>query len=319
MAYEIYRTTAERFIETIQAVILKKGKSNSRYVAEYLGVDTEPAENALKMGVQLGFLTTERSNVYVVSSPFSNYLFAKKPEAKVAVLRLFVEKFEPYENFKTLLYLGKSPREAANRVKALYSMNASFDDIQDTLIDFGTYTNSLIYMGTGNYVVNEKADDLSANLSIAIVERESIESYVSEKLGLENLVRLNNDEVINPLINAYHALLNLENDTTAPVTHAANAVESYLNIFGQAVGTNVSNISGINGKAEELLRQNNLHRKHRNMLSYLGHVRNAADHGTDAAINAAWVISPNTAVEYVSVATSVIISLVKYLNQEYVL
>jgi hypothetical protein len=42
---------------------------------------------------------------------------------------------------------------------------------------------------------------------------------------------------------------------------------------------------------------------------YLGHVRNAADHGIDQDVGAAWTIRPQTGLEYVHVACSFLVSI----------
>jgi predicted XRE-type DNA-binding protein len=47
------------------------------------------------------------------------------------------------------------------------------------------------------------------------------------------------------------------------------------------------------------------------MVKYLGHLRNAADHGVDSEIGTQWQVSAKTAVEYVHVAQSTISAMVK--------
>jgi hypothetical protein len=69
---------------------------------------------------------------------------------------------------------------------------------------------------------------------------------------------------------------------------------------------NVANVAGINGKLNELRGQANLPTKLQNVGYYLGHVRNAADHGSDPDVGATWTIRPNTGIEYVYVACSFI-------------
>ena len=58
--------------------------------------------------------------------------------------------------------------------------------------------------------------------------------------------------------------------------------------------------------------------KHKFILKYLGHVRNAADHGIDAEVNHEWDICQNTAEEYVHVAQTVIANIVMGLNNRFV-
>ena len=83
-------------------------------------------------------------------------------------------------------------------------------------------------------------------------------------------------------------------------------------------GVNLQNATGLNAKADTLGRQGALTDKHKNMLKYLGHVRNAADHGTDPAVGHAWEISRTTAVEYVHVAMSTIAAIVAHGHQRFI-
>ena len=115
--------------------------------------------------------------------------------------------------------------------------------------------------------------------------------------------------MLNKLVIAYQLLeTSLENNTTSPVVHAGNAVESFLTQLGGYWGVNLNNAPGINAKVDTL--GNNLSHKHKNMLKYLGHIRNAADHGIDPSINQSWAISKETAIEYVHVSLSTIKSIV---------
>jgi hypothetical protein len=88
------------------------------------------------------------------------------------------------------------------------------------------------------------------------------------------------------------------------VVAAGNAVESFLEHKAAAVGANVAGATGINAKIEKYLEVKGLPKKLGFVGKYLGHVRNAADHGVDQDVGAAWEISPETSIEYVFVACS---------------
>jgi len=123
--------------------------------------------------------------------------------------------------------------------------------------------------------------------------------------------------VLENLITAYQRAAVAEQDSRAPIVHAGNAVESFLSQLATHHGVNVQNAHGINAKADALGTPNHLLSKHKFMVKYLGHVRNAADHGVDAAIGTQWDVSQNTAVEYVHVAQSVISAIVAQINNRF--
>ena len=87
---------------------------------------------------------------------------------------------------------------------------------------------------------------------------------------------------------------------------AGNAMDSYLAALGTRLGVVLTGAHGINAKLDELRRANQMPMKLLNMGKYLGHVRNAADHGVDTDVGVAWSIRPATGVEYVFVACSFI-------------
>jgi hypothetical protein len=73
----------------------------------------------------------------------------------------------------------------------------------------------------------------------------------------------------------------------------------------------------LNAKADTLAAANHLTTKHKFMLKYLGHIRNAADHGVDAEIGRQWDVSEDTCVEYVHVAITTIRCVVAHMNNRF--
>jgi hypothetical protein len=116
-------------------------------------------------------------------------------------------------------------------------------------------------------------------------------------------------DVVVPLANA--ALRAKAGDGRGSVVLSGNAVESFLVAYGTRVTVDVSTKAGINSKADELSQNGKLPKKLLNVSKYLGHIRNAADHGIDAEIGAPWIIRPATGLEYVFVACSFIAAVIE--------
>jgi hypothetical protein len=102
-------------------------------------------------------------------------------------------------------------------------------------------------------------------------------------------------------------------DGRTAVLLAGNAVESYLVALAGTLGVALGGAAGINAKLDRfahpgagLVPANALPKKLIFMGKYLGHVRNAADHGVDTDIGAAWQIQPSTGLDFVNVACSFI-------------
>ena len=96
------------------------------------------------------------------------------------------------------------------------------------------------------------------------------------------------------------------------MVNAGNAVESFLNWYGNERGHPVGDSHGLNAKVEVLRREGHIPPKLLNASKYLGHIRNAADHGVDADIGASWNISEATGRNYIFVAAQFIRSVVDY-------
>jgi hypothetical protein len=86
------------------------------------------------------------------------------------------------------------------------------------------------------------------------------------------------------------------------VLQAGIAIENFLNGVAAHHGTNIVGANGVNAKMDRLVQASLYPGKLHNVCKYLGHVRNAADHGADAEIGAPWDVSGQTGRNYVFVA-----------------
>jgi len=251
--------------------------------------------------------------------PCAVYLVTSARKQKAAILRFVLEQYPPYKTFKFRLALTGLAPEAAAQTRALHEIRAHRDVILSTFVDLGTYANSLVSEGAGLYrpLEGEAVDYLSI-IEEVIQDRETAELHLRRRMGPEAVDWIDQKEVFNHLVIAYQRLALAEEDSRAPIVHAANAIESFLSQLASLHNLNIQNANGINAKTDKLFQANYLSTKHKFILKYLGHVRNAADHGIDQEIGHNWEISQNTAIEYVHIAQSIIVDIVAYLNGRFV-
>ncbi|OGP54475.1 MAG: hypothetical protein A2Y65_09870 [Deltaproteobacteria bacterium RBG_13_52_11] len=319
MSFEVYQTTAEHIIGATDAALQKNNGVDKNLVANFLDIPDESAQNALCMAEQLKLVFKNKTGKFMPLFPFAIYLVTSVRQNKAAILRLVLEQYTPYKTFKFRLELDGLAPAAASKVRALYKINAHRDVILGSFIDLGTYTNSLISEGAGLY--RPKKGEPTEYLSVVeevIQDRETAALHVRRRIGAEAADWVDENEVLDHLITAYQRAAQVHEDQRAPIVHAANAVESFLAQLADHYTVNVKNADGINAKAEKLAQENHLTTKHKFMLKYLGHVRNAVDHGKDPEIGQTWEISKTTAIEYVHVAQSVISALVAYSQKKFV-
>lgn len=321
MPLDVFPTTAEHLIAATEAVLLKATGCDDAFVAQFMDVPVENARNALRMSAQLGLVEDDAAAGFKPRRPFAVYLVTASDVQKAAILRLVLEDFEPYRVFKARLdILGLAPA-AAEQVKQLFGLGRHRDEIKDTLVNLGTFAQSLRSEGAGLFKVAELDSRRAGFLQVVaevVAERATAEVVVRRRIGPEASAWVNEIEVLSPIITAYQKIPNSD-DTRSPVLYAGNAVESFLSQVGAHFGVNLAGASGINAKVDNLRQAGHLRKKQSFMLKYLGHVRNAVDHGTDPDIGSTWAISPETACEYVHVAISAIRAIVLGIGGQHIL
>ncbi|HBP89786.1 MAG TPA: hypothetical protein PKK23_17665 [Nitrospirales bacterium] len=312
MAYDIYQTTAENVIAATDAALQIPEGVDERLVSAFIDTTPTYARDALQMARELSLLREPQPGQFVSDAKCGLYLCTAVRESKAAILRYVLEQYEPYRTFKARLELTGVVGEAANQTRALHSISAHRQVISNTFTDLGTYAQSLVSEGGGLY--RPRQDDPKVYLEIldrVIQDRETAALEVRRRLGEEAASWIDGPNVLENLVSAYQRAAVAENDPRAPIVYAGNAVESFLSQLAAKHTVNVQYAHGINAKADALASANHLLSKHKFMVKYLGHVRNAADHGVDSEIGTQWEISQKTAVEYVYVAQSVISAIVK--------
>jgi hypothetical protein len=225
------------------------------------------------------------------------------------VLRIVIETYRPFTVFRERLVATADIALAARQTKAVCGLTAHHDEVRDTLISLGTYARALVTEGGGNYQL--EAAPLSNNLQVVALGCTDVvtaEARIRSQIGpaAEVVLGPHRQTVIIPLADA---LLRAKNrDGSGAVQAAGNAVEAHVDAMAVRMTVQLGAATGIISKLNRFAAPTRrLPNKLIQVGTYLGAIRNAADHGTDADINnAAWVIRDATAVEYVFVACSFI-------------
>jgi hypothetical protein len=319
MPYNVYITTAEDIIGATDAALQQSKGVDETLVTDFLDSPPQNARNALLMAQELG-LVENNNQIFTPKNPIATYLITSSLPQKASTLRLVLEQYEPYRFFKSRLQLSGSLTTAANQVKAIYGLAAHRQDIIGTLVSLGTYTNSLRSEGAGRYEVSGgEVEEFLVIVNEVVQQRETTEVYIRKRIGAEVADWIDRQDVLEHLITAYQRLSDVDNDSRAPIVHAANAVESFLVQVANHYGVNIINSNGINAKADRIAQAGNLTDKHKFVIKYIGHVRNAADHGIDQAIGRTWDINISTAIETVNVSLTMISSIVnRILHNKYI-
>jgi len=320
MPYQISQTTAEEIISATDAVLQKNIGAGINLIAGFLTTSVPNAQNAINMAVEIGLVRQNQNQEYEPLFPYASYLCTGNAQQKAAVLRFILEEYKPYKLFKSRLKITSSAPDSATQIKALLNLSADRTEICNTLISLGTYTNSIRTQGAGRYTPNTTNEYNFIRIVNEVVQnRQSAELLIRERLGEDICNWIDLDNVLNPLITSFQRAANADIDSRAPIVHCGNAFESFLVQVASYYNVNVTGAPGINAKIDQICQAHFLTTKHKNICKYLGHIRNAVDHGIDQEINQTWNISSNTSQEYVHVCLTTIRSIYDCLQGNYII
>ncbi len=299
--------TAESVVATVEAVFVKGGPASPQFAADFCQLSLDQALSAMELAVDLGLLQRAGQN-YETASPLCRFFAIANQMVKAAALRVILEAYEPFVFFQQSLPMTPQASTAAQRTQVVFDLNAHREEIKETLVSLGTYSQAIESSGGGQYGVRGTPfDNTLARLAAACADVAGAETAIRAFIGAEVEDISDRADVIVPLANALVAAR--DGDGRNAVVNAGNAVESYLVGFAGRSGVNIAGATGINGKLDRFDAQNVLPKKLISVGKYLGNVRNAADHGVDGEVGAAWSIRNQTGHEYVNVACSFLMSI----------
>jgi hypothetical protein len=300
--------TAEQVVATVEAAVVRRAAITPQFAADFGDLSVDQATAGLTLAVDLGLLK-KTGNDFEAVSPICRFLGFNNQIVRSSALRVVLESYEPFVLFRDRVAAAVDASDAAQQVKMTLDLGAHREDIKATLVSLGTYCQAIDIGGGGHYTVKATAfGDALAALAAACADIDGAEAAIRDLVGTDVQAVADRGNVIVPLADGLIAAR--DNDGRGAVVNAGNAVESYLEGMAGRVGVNVGGAHGINAKLDRFHAQSQvIPNKLIFVGKYLGHVRNAADHGIDQDVAAAWTIRPSTGPEYVHVACSFLMSI----------
>ncbi len=316
MARPFFNAVAEQVVAVTEAVVVSRPTATVDFIIEFTQLRQQNAENALKLAEDIGLISHD-SGTYSVSSFLSQYLVTSDQSIKPNVLRLLLENYEPFTAFRDRLATTQDASTAAHQTKTIFDLDSHQDDIRDTLLSLGTFAQAIESKGGGQYAIPHRSvQDLVIRIRPSSESLADCRIKIREQLGDELADSIQQDTVIYVLAEGLrHATQGLSREA---ILQTGNAVENYLLWYGNEKGVDLSTRHGINARIDTLSDANHIPTKHKFIGKYLGHLRNAADHGIDSDTGEAWEFRPELGLEYSAVACGFIISTWQMLtNSEY--
>ena len=313
MPRQFSQATAEQVIHVSEAVVALRDSADVPSIAKYTDLPTTVTEKALGLAVDLGLLD-ENGNIYLPCSPLCKLLRTPQETEKAAVLRVTIESYEPFLVFREEYEATKDASRAATRTKTRLDLDCHREEVKDTLVNLATFSGAL-KVSHGNTF--ERDDQSMRNLLAELAARSGEEAAaihtIRQELGDDAAAEVDHENIIRPLATALRHASGGAAGREA-VLHAGNAVDSFLDWYAVETNINLQGATGINGKLDRLQQQGNLPKKLVFIGKYVGHTRNAADHGFDQDVGAAWDVSEATGRNIVFVATRFIASVLARRN-----
>ncbi len=298
------QATAEEVVAAVEAVFVNRKPTSVDFVAEFADIPRDRAEAALKLASDLGLLG-HNAGRYSPASPLCRLLSTPNLNLRAAVLRVVLESYKPFVFFRERLVATDLAVTAAQQTRAALELDARPDVIRDTLISLGTYSHALETEGGGVYrPAQNPAENVLLLMAQGCRDLAAAEARIRLELGEEAAGIVSREDVLVPLADAL--LRAGAGDARGAVLHAANAVESYLETLSARLGVNVAGAAGINAKLRRFADARALPSKLIAVGKYLGNIRNAADHGADAEVGAAWQVQRSTGLNFPFVGCSFI-------------
>lgn len=182
--YKIVETTAEDVVEVVDAVLAKPTDCNIEFIEEYTDLPREKVENAIHMSKELE-LIKEESNIFYKKSYLSRVLVsASSDKQKAAVMRLVIEEYPPFVEFKRrFLFSSTSVQEVCRKVKVIFSMSISERSVKSTLISLATYGRAMISEGGEKYTFNQDETNYMLEIENCISLKSGEDAALSKILG----------------------------------------------------------------------------------------------------------------------------------------
>ena len=302
MARPFHQATAEQVVIVSEAVVSLTG-GNSATIAAFTDLPPATADNALNLASDLGLLS-ENAGQFSIESPLCQLLRTPQDGEKAAILRVTIESYQPFLVFREEHEATDNVTDAAQRTKVKLDLDCHREQVKETLLSLATYSGALT-AGQGNTYERDARGLTTLLDELAAGSREVAEATLTirEELG-DAATQVDHNHVLLPLVAGLrHAAASNGREA---VLQAGIAVENFLSHAAAHHGTNVAGAHGINAKMDRLRNDGHYPPKLLNVCKYVGHVRNAADHGADADIGAPWEITAQTGRNYVFVATNFI-------------
>lgn len=299
MTYSLPQTTAELLLRAAEATHILGPEASTEDVGKFLGGSSSHAEPALAGARELGFVDQGQGAEHWTAMPLAQVLAVASPAEKAVLLRSQLQQYAPYNLFRDRLVAGESPGDAARQTCLRFEFTLDPLDAESVLINWGTYSNGLVYGEDRRLFVTVDQNLLVEALAIhekVMAERDSVRAHIVQQLD-PDAAGFITGAILERLIDSYLGILK-EDPLDESMFQLGHAMEGFVKKIAQLDPpvTLPGGVRTLGQVARHLKAEGRLNSKHYGLVVAITEIRNAADHTADDEIDgASWTISRETA------------------------
>ena len=311
--FKIPDVTADIIMEIVEGVCYKNVGLDTNEAAEYIKKSKTYASRALTASIQLGIIKAVDSR-FIASSEAKDVSRANKQQWPV-IFRKFIQRYNPFILFVSLIGKGNSPEDAARKIKVIYGIDASIKIIANTLLGWGEYS-QILKREKGKVELQIETDKLSAEYIRELLEamEHDVKArvYIAGKLGEDVFGYMQQDE-LDLLVKA---IREHQSDPRDAMDDCGKAFEDFLRRLGDEKSVNVSSRTGIQQLADAIIGKKLITVKHLEICKAINSFRIAAGHNKDKTSMEKWELNPDAAIECILLLLTTIRSIHNYVFKQ---
>lgn len=311
--YSIPKVTADVIMETVEGICYKKDGFTSKDAENYLKKSAAYASRALTASLQLR-MTESQNSKYTVVDEAKDISRANKEQWPI-LFRKFLQRYNPFILFVTLIGKGNTPEEAARKLKVIYDIDASVEIITVTMLGWGEYS-QILKRVKGKVELQIETEQLSAEyireLLEAMTHDVKARMYIASKLGEEVFGYMHSDE-LDLLVKS---IREHQSDPRDAIDDCGRAFEDFLRRIGIDKSVPVNNCKGIQELADALKGARLIETKHLDVCKSINVLRIAAAHNKDRNSVKKWILNPDAAIECILFTLTIIRGIHNYIFKQ---
>jgi hypothetical protein len=234
------------------------------------------------------------------------------------IIRFYLERFEPFQDWKGRIAQGFDANEASRLVKRAHNIDEAPAEVRDWMLGLGMYCGSVREEAVSVIPVEAERPSVGGLISDILNRSQSARSVLSTYVGEQSWEKLS-EPVREHLLASLAKIVNNEPPDEA-VREAGLAVDKFISDLGTAQTTHPYTGMTMGQSAQQLHADGVLVSKQKGFTGYSVQLRNGAEHpDTDPELPQGdrWSINTNTSTTYLRVSLDFIRSALSKVDGRY--